>query len=90
MDKARYKLLASEVERILFEDWDPIGVNELGGPLDEYASYAPVIVRLLGEGASADTIVAHLAKIESEQMGVSSPPEHNAMVVNKLLSACLG
>ena len=39
---------------------------------------------------AVDDIDAHLAKIESEQMGVSSPPEHNAMVVNKLLSACLG
>lgn len=40
-----------EVDRILWEDWDPIGVNDLGGPDDEYSRYVASVVKLIEEGA---------------------------------------
>ena len=36
-----------EVDRMLWEEWDPIGLNTKGGPEDEYRSYVPSIRNLL-------------------------------------------
>lgn len=41
------KGLSAQVDKILWEEWDPIGVNDYGGPDDEYRGYVPSIVALL-------------------------------------------
>ena len=46
-----YDKLVAEVDRILWEDWDPIGVNDEAAARDEYSSYVPGVVRLVREGA---------------------------------------
>jgi hypothetical protein len=58
------------VEQALWEDWDPIGVRAMGGPSDEYDSYAPTILRMLLAGATEEELVVHLYAIETEQMGL--------------------
>jgi hypothetical protein len=58
------------VEQTLWEDWDPIGVRAMGGPDDEYDSYAPAILRMLLYGVTEEELVAHLHAIETERMGL--------------------
>ena len=55
---------------ILWNDWDPIGVNGEPGAIDEYDSYAPAILRMLEAGATAEQIGEHLLKIAVERMHV--------------------
>jgi hypothetical protein len=62
-----WKMEADAVRRILLEDWDPIG----GVPDDEYDSYIPGILRLLGESCDAHRLAAHLLRLESNSMGLS-------------------
>lgn len=52
----------SEVDQILWDEWDPIGVSDL--PRDEYSSYVGPIVTLLLRKADYDEIAAHLEQIE--------------------------
>ena len=45
--KGNHKKLWDEIGRILWEEWDPIGVNKYNGPDDEYNSYIPSVFALL-------------------------------------------
>lgn len=47
MKANKTKRLFEAVDLILWEDWDPIGVNDIPAARNEYSSYVPSIVRLL-------------------------------------------
>jgi hypothetical protein len=75
------------VRRVLLSDWDPIGVCDEPQAQDEYDDYVPDIVRLLREGAGANTLANHLLRIEAEEMCLPSNPErarHAAMKLKQL------
>jgi hypothetical protein len=65
------------VRQCLWNDWDPIGVSKLGGVDDEYDSYAPVVLRMIEDGATVQELAAYLFSVQSEQMGLEGP-EHVA------------
>lgn len=77
----------SQVRRILWEEWDPIGVRSLGGPSDEYDSYAATLSRFVLDGRDEDKIAEHLARLETDAMGLShSDPERNRRVAHLLIA----
>ncbi len=41
-----YAEFVAEVDRILYEVWDPIGINDAPEARDEYSSYVPRVVEL--------------------------------------------
>ena len=52
-----YDKLIAEVDRILWEDWDPIGVmSDPEWPRDEYDSYIGDIYRFLVRGEPAGAV----------------------------------
>src|SRR5690554_4253656 len=53
--KGKYKELYQKVDEILWNDWDPIGVNDIA-PRDEYQSYTPTIFNLIKNGADKETV----------------------------------
>lgn len=59
------------VNKILFEDWDPIGVNCNCKLVDEYQSYVPSVVKLLRDGADEYKIAKYLNDITRTSIGVS-------------------
>jgi len=65
--------LTSMVRVALWQDWDPIGVNDLGCPDDEYDSYVGRVCSLLLSGADIHKIRQHLSHIETGNMGLSCP-----------------
>ena len=72
------------VDRILYEIWDPIGINDAPGARDEYASYVPALVALLQGGASDAEIFGYLSRTERETMGLpgSSKEHRNAVIAH--------
>ncbi|MBC8143130.1 MAG: hypothetical protein H7Y38_17020 [Armatimonadetes bacterium] len=68
-----------QIDRILWEVWDPIGVNDIpdlaGG---EYRDYVPRIYDALMRGASDDTLWLILQAIEKGEMNLSSRNKHGA------------
>jgi hypothetical protein len=82
-----YSQLASRVNRILYDQWDPIGVRG-DAPEDEYESYVPVLVRLArGEDAVA-AIAAQLGTLESGAMGLkTSSDAHRRGVAEQVVAA---
>ncbi len=80
------KALLLTVRRVLWESWDPIGVNEHIEASNEYDSYASTLVGMLSRGCSARDIERHLDRLETESMGLPSrPPECRAAVVAELM-----
>ena len=70
----------------LWQDWDPIGINDVSPADDEYDSYVGDVCSLLLSGANAAELRQHLAHIEADNMGLSSPCSHLDDVVAKLLA----
>jgi len=67
----RAREIMNQIHDVLWYDWDPIGVRELGGPEDEYDSYIGGIYRLLTQDANADAVIDYLYRIETDAMGGS-------------------
>jgi hypothetical protein len=61
--------IQESIRLILWNDWDPIGIND-SGPDDEYDSYVGGIYRLLASGASEYQIVERLYQLETISMGI--------------------
>lgn len=71
-----------EIQKILREDWDPIGCV----PNDEYDSYGAQIYSMFLNGpVSNQELLKYLHWGESENMGLSSIDQaRNAMVADKI------
>ena len=83
--KEMYKGLNQLVDEILWNDWDPIGVNDVA-PRDEYMDYVPEICSLVIQNKSIDDIADRLYKIETETIGVMGNREHCLKVANKIMN----
>ena len=57
------------IRRILWEEWDPIGVNDIA-PDDEYDSYASRVYAMIGEGCGEAEIAEYLRWAAAENMGL--------------------
>jgi hypothetical protein len=68
MGKYAARAVKQDVDRILWEVWDPIGVNQYPDARDEYSSYVNGVFELLAGGASDDLIAQHLVAIVTDRM----------------------
>lgn len=78
--------LTEMVRLALWQDWDPIGINDCPEASDEYDSYVSGICSMLHSGADSHMLKRHFSKIETQWMGLSSPCSHLDDVVIKLLA----
>lgn len=69
----------TKVKQILWEIWDPIGVNGEPDAFGEYDSYAPHILTLLQSGASKDQLANALDHITNDLMGLGAGRHENAI-----------
>jgi len=77
--------LSEAVDRILWEHWDPIHLNDNPAARNEYSSYVPSVVRLLQNGADAFKLTKHLHSLERASMGIETYPDHRSHVAQLLL-----
>lgn len=71
------------LDRLLFRQWDPIGVYDIEGLEDEYRAYLPAFWRLVSDGAPEQQVVDYLRKIEVERIELEGTPEHRLDIVRK-------
>ncbi|MFY9234238.1 MAG: hypothetical protein WAO58_07235 [Fimbriimonadaceae bacterium] len=90
MDREQYQAALLQVDRILWEDWDPLGVNDQPAAFDEYTTYAPGVIRILIQGADVRRVSEHLFDIESKSMGFTCPAEKRLAAARKLEGLVLG
>lgn len=70
--------LEERVSRILWEEWDPIGVNQFEVGRDEYDCYVPGICELLRTGTDALKLATRLQQLATVSMGMDNSTEHKA------------
>jgi hypothetical protein len=73
------------IERLLWEEWDPIGVNETDCPNDEYDSYAIQVFSKLKSGVNVRELEAYLDWADSENMGLSGLPGRNREIAQRII-----
>lgn len=65
---------ASEVNKInklLLEEWDPIGIRYTSGAEDEYSQYAHYLYKIIQHSNSHRELFEYLWNIETEYMGLN-------------------
>lgn len=70
MDKKTYKKLFYIIDKILWEDWDPICCNGDLDIRDEYSGYTPQIVKLIWENKDSKRISKQLVQFTILDMGM--------------------
>ena len=81
--KGKFLNIYQEIDAILWNDWDPIGVNEFA-PRDEYKGYTPGIVKLYKSKADAKIIADKLHEFETQNMGMIGNYENCMKIANKI------
>jgi hypothetical protein len=69
-DRLRIQEIQDKIRRVLMEQWDPIGVNDVPQAADEYDTYIGGIYGLIQRGVSELDISEHLRGLEIHQMGM--------------------
>lgn len=88
--KRSAKFQIRTVEEIL-RRWDPIGVEPgTVAPSDEYDSYAPAIVSLVGRGCSLDDLAAYLHSVRTETIGVGEDQDSDRKFASEIISVLRG
>ncbi|MBI5914849.1 MAG: hypothetical protein HY842_05690 [Bacteroidetes bacterium] len=85
INKTKPKDLYTEIDEILWNDWDPIGINGIA-PRDEYQSYTPTIFKLKTTGADKETIAKTLHEIETVTIGVAGSIENCRKIAAKIIN----
>lgn len=65
------------VELVLHWAWDPICVRGVAEAIDEYDSYAPAVLELLGRGAPEEEVADYLTHIVRDRMGLEPNLDKN-------------
>jgi len=86
LDPNKVKHLLHEIEVVLWEDWDPLGVNDNPKLKGEYDSYAGAIFNAAFKTRSAMAVAEHLVAIEHASMGFERRnPNTTLPVAEKIL-----
>jgi hypothetical protein len=67
----RLKNAFNQIDGILWNDWDPIGVKEISEARDEYHSYVWKVVDFKLTGVASEIIAQYLFQIETGHMGLT-------------------
>lgn len=79
------KDLFSAINKILWTQWDPIGINWLQGCNDEYKEYVPEFYRLKMCGSDQETIALKLYELALDEMGMELTMEFCRQVAGRIV-----
>jgi|tagenome__1003787_1003787.scaffolds.fasta_scaffold20497959_2 hypothetical protein len=64
--------IQDSIRQVLYNDWDPLGINDYPSTVDEYDDYIAPIYRILVGSRSCDEVAETLRRLAIEKMGVSA------------------
>ena len=86
----RGRQIQDRIRRILYEDWNPLGLRD-AVPSDEYDNYIGGVYRLLASGASCEQLAEHLAELERGPLGYpETTAARNMAAARKLCEVDVG
>lgn len=78
--------LYSELEKAVYNQWDPIGVSNCADSVGEYDAYIPALYSFLKSNPTAEEIFKYLWFIETQTMGLQGD-EQSTLAFSKLLKS---
>lgn len=85
MEKELVKNHLVIISKILWEDWDPIGINVIANAKDEYDSYAPKIYQMISRGDDYELVADYLTYVDTELIGNKPNMTRDIRVAKKLI-----
>ena len=82
--ESRAREIQAFIRDALMREWDPIGAKDVPEAQDEYDGYVGGVYCLLANGASVRDIAEHLARVERDSMGFSTPADQLMNVAAEL------
>lgn len=76
--------LYTQIDEIIWKDWDPFGISKVGGTRDQYHEYLPDLFRLAQAGVPASEIAEYLHKVARDRMSRLSSPDDHMVVAEKI------
>ena len=73
------------IDEILWNDWDPIGINIISSGRDEYHFYVPVIFEMVIDNASSLELEEYLDDVVKNRMGLRSRKKSNKPIADKII-----
>ena len=84
----KQKKLYQRISKILWKDWDPIGVYEPNAEWDdEYDSYVPHLFRLAIEGKDLYHIANSLNSVRTQSIGLGPNKEADQFAASKIIDS---
>jgi len=80
----RAKALQKAIQKILIDEWDPIGVGDIPEAEDEYDSYVPEIYKMLISRKPKHEMFEYLWWLETEHMGLTGDRQRTEMFAERL------
>ncbi|SHH58026.1 hypothetical protein [Ferrimonas marina] len=68
------------IDKVLMEDWDPIGIGHLPRAEGEYRSYAVELADMLQAGVSKAEVVAYLVRVCQDMFGLKTDFDYREYV----------
>lgn len=85
MKNLNEKELYTLIDKILWEQWDPIGINVDNNARNEYHGYIPLIFQKVLQNKSENEIANSLYEIEKNRMGLDGNYENCLRVAKSIL-----
>ncbi|NHN25768.1 hypothetical protein FIA58_008785 [Flavobacterium jejuense] len=82
---AKDLIIHKKIDDILWNDWDPIGING-SSPRDEYSVYVAGLFKLKKENADRMKIGKRLLELETNSMGMNGNLDNCLIVADKILN----
>lgn len=82
---AKEFLIYKKIDEILWQDWDPIGINDMSDARDEYDGYVSQLFNLKKSGSSKEEIAKCLFKIEKERIGLGGSLDSCLKIADKII-----
>ena len=83
--KGRALEIREAIRKVVFFDWDPIGVSKYGGPTDEYDAGISPIYRILVGSRSENDLIETLRRNARTDLGVDAGSTDKLQVVARRL-----
>lgn len=79
------KSLYAKIDKILWEKWDPIGMNNISEIRNEYYGYIPIIFNAVKQTNEKGVIADILFDIETKRMGLNGNYDKCLAVASEIL-----
>lgn len=82
----KHKELYNKIDEILWQDWDPIGINNDEQIRDEYYGYIPQIFSMKIQGVDKKKIADYLYEMETINIGTNGNKQNCEFVAEKIIN----